>query len=236
MSGLVARRAPHLLLLLCSLSAFAADSSLATVTGRVFDVYHRPVRSARVATMSRITEAGHTRIVAAMSAKVDDAGMYRLAVPPGRYILAVLPPPQPVDFATVFPAYFQDAVNFDKAQPLDLKAGEIRPFVDFLLLDVESHRLSGQVKGLNRQWGGAAVTLSKSAGFTDVLSVVQTDPLGRFEIDHVPAGSYILKAVAPVRVPNGVLRWPRDESIGVEVQVRQPEIQGIQIQLLSAAR
>jgi len=229
-------RAAYLLLVLWSLPAFAADASNATITGRVFDVYHRPVRSARVASMTRLTIAGRTRIVATTSATVDSAGMYRLTLPAGRYVLAVLPPPQAVDFATMFPAYFQDAVEFNKAQPVDLKAGEIRPFVDFLLLDVESHRLTGEVKGLDRQWGGAGVTLSKSSGFTDVLRVVLTDRLGRFEIDHIPAGSYTLKAFAPASVPKGILRWPRDESVAVQVDVRQPEIHGIQIHLDSAAR
>ena len=214
--------AAYLLLLLCSLPASAADSSLATVTGRVFDVYHRPVPGARVATMVRFP--GSARINEGTSVVVDGAGMYRLSLPPGRYILAVLPPAHPLDFATVFPAYFRDTIEFDKAQSINLSPGDIRPFVDFLLLDVESHQLQGEVKEVPAGAGLITVALTASSGFQNPLQVVRVDSLGRFHFDHVPAGSYDLQAF-----------WGYGRSF-VHVEVRQPEIHGIQIHLHGAAR
>src|SRR5215469_15154401 len=108
--------------------ALAAAAQPATITGRVFDVYHRPVRLARVATMEQHIELGKPRLIAGTQATVDDAGMYHLSLPAGRYVLAVLPPPDGMDHATVFPAYLQDNVEFAKAQPIEVTAGEIRPF------------------------------------------------------------------------------------------------------------
>src|SRR5690242_15742761 len=90
----------------CAVLVLAAGAQPAVITGRVFDVYHRPVRSATVATMERKLVGGREQIVPGMRASVDDEGMYRLSLPPGRYILAVLPPPRGMDHATVFPAYF----------------------------------------------------------------------------------------------------------------------------------
>jgi hypothetical protein len=208
--------------LVCAIFALALYAQPATVTGRVFDVYHRPVRGSRVATMARL---GAARVVAETSAVVDDAGMYRLSLQPGRYILAVLPPPHPLDFATVFPAYLPDTVEFDKAQPISVGPGEIRPFVDFLLLDVESHRLQGEVKEIPAGAGAITVALSPSSGFLDPIQIVPADSLGRFHLDHVPAGSYELQA-----------SWASSRSASVRVEVRKPEIRGIEIHLRAAAR
>jgi len=223
MSRLSAKPAWYLLLLLCSLPALAAD---ATITGRVFDVYHRPVRGARVATMARQNISGQERIVERTSATVDDAGMYRLSLAPGRYILAALPPPHALDFATVFPAYFPDTVEFSRAQAIELAPGELRPFVDFLLLDVESHRLEGEIVGMPKGLGTISVALSHTQGYVDPLETVAADSQDRFHFDHVPAGIYELTAVTP-----GGAR-----SAPVRIEVGKPEIHGIQIHLRAAAR
>jgi hypothetical protein len=226
MSLLITKRTLSLFVFLCCLSAFAADSSLATITGRVFDIYHRPVRGARVATMVRQTVAGQDRIVAQTSAVVDDAGMYRLSLAPGRYILAALPPLRALDFPTVFPAYFQDTVEFDQARPVDLTPGELRPFVDFLLLDVEGHRLEGEVTGIPPSSGAVSVALSRTQGYLEPLEVTVADAQGNFHFDHVPAGVYDLRAVLAAGT----------RSAPVRVEVRKPEIRGIQIHLRGAAR
>jgi len=212
--------------LACALFALALYAQPATITGRVFDVYHRPVPGARVATMSRQAESGQQRIVAQSSATVDDAGMYRLLVAPGRYVLAVLPPPRALDFPTVFPAYFQDTLEFNKAQHLDLTPGELRPFVDFLLLNVESHRLEGEITGIPKRITAMSVALSNATGYVEPLEVASADSQGRFHFDHVPAGFYELTAV----VPGG------GRSAPVHVEVRKPEINGIQIHFHGAAR
>ena len=217
----------YFLLSLCTLPAFAAD---ATVTGRVFDVYHRPVRGARVATMQTWFADGRKRSytlrLPEKETPVDDAGNYRLSLPPGRYTLAVLPPPRVLDFATVFPAYYQDTVDFDKSQPIDLSPGELRSFVDFLLLEVESHRLEGEVTGTSKRTGAVSVALSHTQGYVDPLETVAADSQDRFHFDHVPAGIYELTAVTP-----GGAR-----SAPVRIEVGKPEIHGIQIHLRAAAR
>lgn len=226
-----------LLCLLCAASGFAADPQAATLTGRVFDDYHRPVRSARVATMERRLVNGQQRLVAGAQATVDEAGMYRLTLPPGRYILAALPPPGLLDFTTVFPAYFQDTTDFAQARPIDLGPGEIRPFTDFLLFDVESHRLAGQVTGIPKGWGSAAVVLCSASGYTGPLQVAATEAGGRFHFDHVPAGVFDLTVTGPAADLAGL------ESSGclaqsgrLRIEVAKPETIGLRIHLASPPR
>jgi len=209
--------------LLCfglAFTAFAAEP--ATITGRVLDVYHRPVRAASVVTIDRRRAAGKLQSIPGARATVDVAGQYRLALPPGRYLLAVTPPPGGTDFATVFPAYFQDTVEIDQAKPIELRPGEVRPFVDFLLLDVESHRIAGEVTPAPGR--AISVSLYATTGFVEALRTVETDARGHFRIEHVPAGSYELRA--------GQSAWYGS----VHIDVVQPEITGIQIHLQADAR
>ena len=215
---------PAALSLACVLFTAAASAQPAVITGRVFDVYHRPVKSATVATVSRKGGEGREQIVPGIRAFVDDTGMYRLSLPPGRYLLAVLPPPQGTDHATVFPAYFQDTTDFSKAQPIDVGAGEIRPFTDFLLLEVESHRLSGRVTAMTRGTTRIDVVLRGVSGYTDPLRTTTTDNRGQFRFEHIPAGSYEVTASA-----GGM-------SGGVHVELAAPEVGGIQIHLHPASR
>ena len=202
----------------------AAGAQPATITGRVFDVYHRPVKLATVSTMEHKVIDGREQVVAGTRASVDAAGMYRLSLPPGRYILAVLPPPQGMDHAAVFPAYFQDTTDFSKAQPIDVGAGEIRPFTDFLLLEVESHRLSGRVTGAARGTTRIDVVLRGASGYTGPLRTTTADNRGQFRFGHIPAGSYELTASAG------------DMSGGVHVDLAAPELSGIRIHLRPASR
>lgn len=223
--------------LACALFAIVSAAQPATVTGRVFDTYHRPVKQATVATMERKITDGKEHLVPALTAIVDDAGMYRLSVPAGRYILAVLPPPHGLDRAVVFPSYFQDASEFDKAQPVDVSPGEIRPFTDFLLLEVESHSLSGRVTGLQKRWGAAGIGLSFASGYAGTLLETLTDRRGRFQFDHVPAGSYILKAFAPAWSHEGApLLWGGEAVGTIQIDVGAPKIDDLRIHLHRVAR
>jgi hypothetical protein len=212
------------MLLACAIlfaSASALGQQPATITGRVFDSFHRPVPGARVVPMERRVEKGKPRLVPGQpQALVDSAGMYRLPVPPGRYTLAVIPPATPLDFAAAFPAYLGDIVDAEQAPSIDVHAGELRPFVDFLLLEVEPHRVSGHVIGGKTP---VTVTLYAASGYAGPLRTVVTDNQGRFVFDRIPAGSYELKATGPGY-----------GSIHIELQA--PEIRDLQIQLRPGAR
>ena len=217
--------------LLVSASALAQEP--ATITGRVFDAYHRPVPSARVVPMERRVEAGKLRLIAGNpQAVVNAAGMYRLSLPPGHYLLAVTPPPKPLDFATIFPAFLGDIVDAETAPSIDVKPGELRPSVDFLLLEVESHRVTGKVTGIPPEWLGSfvKVSLHAASGYTGTLRTVRAGTSGDFLFDHLPAGSYELTADGPATAGNA----PRYGSIHLDVAA--PEITGIQIHLHAATR
>jgi len=174
---------------------------------------------AQVVTMEPKVINGKMRLVAGAKAAVDHIGMYRLTVPAGRYVLAVTPPPHPLDFTTIFPAYLGDNVDFEKAPSIEVRPGELRPSTDFLLLAVESHRIAGRVDG------AAVVTLSSSSGYTEPLQTTMTDSRGEFHFDQVPAGSYRLEA------SSGDSR-----SGSVQVNLAAPEIGDVRIHLHAVTR
>jgi len=209
---------------LCLASALAGAQEPAIITGRVFDSFHRPVPNARVTPMERREINGKLAFNAGSAqATVDTAGMYRLSLPPGRYTLAVLPPSQPLDFAAVFPAYLGDIVDAEKAPVIEVRSGELRPFVDFLLLEVEPHRVSGRVSGINQ--ASVTVTLYAASGYAGPLRTVVTDKQGEFVFDRIPAGSYELKAAGPPA-------WYGS----FHIDVRAPEIGNVRIHLRPDAR
>ena len=231
----------HLLFFVCALAGFAADPQTATITGRVFDVYHRPVKATQVVPIERRVERGHVWLVPGIpSAAVDEAGMYRLSLAPGGYLIAVTPPPRALDFATVFPVYFPDTTEPDKAQAIVLRPGEVRPFVDFLLLDTEPHAIAGRVTDAPASWTAPAVAVSlyASSGYAGPLQTVLTDHEGHFQLHQVPAGSYELVAAGPalgLRGLDPVLgNGPRYGHIYVEVSL--PEVGGLQIVLQDTVR
>jgi hypothetical protein len=188
--------------------------------------------------MDRQDAQGQVRLISGkFQAVVDGAGTYQLSLPAGRYILAVTAPPHPLDFTTVFPAYLGDIVDFDKAPSVEVRPGELRPFTDFLLLEVESHRVRGEVTGVPKKWGGAAVILSSGSGYSGPLQVVMTGATGQFHFDHVPGGSYKLEALGPVAQIVGLdVLWGHEKSGSVHLDVQAPEIDGLRIHLHAAPR
>ena len=205
-------------------SAFASAQQPATITGRVFDSFHRPVPNARVAPMEHRKIEGKLRLVAGQpQAVVNSTGMYRLSLLPGRYTLAVLPPPKPLDFAAVLPAYLGDVVDGEKAPFIEVRAGELRPFVDFLLLEVEPHRVSGEVIGMDH--ASVAVTLYATDGYAGPLQSVMAGKEGGFVFDRIPAGSYELRAAGPPALYGSV-----------HIDVQAPEMRNVRIQLRPGAR
>jgi hypothetical protein len=83
-----------------------------------------------------------------------------------------------------------------------------------------------------------AVSLSSSNGYTGPLQIVLAGAYGQFVFDRIPAGSYQLNAAGPVTSINGLEpRLDKSPWYGsVHLDVRAPEISGIQIHLRAAAR
>jgi hypothetical protein len=230
----------YLLCLALAATGWAAGPDAATITGRVFDTYHRPVPAAVVVTIERRTDHGRVWIFPSKpAAVVDKKGMFQLTLPPGSYRLAAAPPPRTLDFTTIFPVYYRDTLDPNQAQAVVLRAGELRPFIDFLLIEQEPHQLAGRVTDVPAEWksGAVAVLLYASSGYAGPLRTVLTDADGRFRMEQVPAGSYSLIAAGPVVRLDGLNpllgSHPRYGSVAVALSA--PELDRIQIPLRPGA-
>ena len=226
----------YLLLLLLASLGWAAGPDTATITGRVFDTYHRPVPGAVVVTVKSRTGHGGTWVVPSKPAVVvDKKGMFQLSLPAGSYRLAATPPPQALDFTTIFPVYYRDTLDPNQAQAVVLRPGELRPFIDFLLIEQEPHELAGRVTDAPADWknGAIAVSLYASSGYAAPLRTVLAGADGRFQMEQVPAGSYRLVGAGPVVRLDGLNPVLRDHPRygTIQVTLSAPELHGLRIPL-----
>src|SRR5262245_14058814 len=118
----------------------------ATISGRVVDRFGEAVAALRVAAQTAGTDPANPTTVA--SAETDDAGEYRIAgLPAGKFLVAVnnirsVTTPRVVagmqGFATMpelVRTYYPGAATSGEGEQLDVKAGEERSDIDFVVAD-----------------------------------------------------------------------------------------------------
>jgi hypothetical protein len=108
---------------------------------------------------------------------------------------------RPLAFATMF---FPNAPTSTQAQVLAIGSGEERGSVDFQLHPVPSSTVSGTATGPDGAVPNLQVTLVPSAA-SDTATSIETftgfsDQQGRFTVEGVPPGQYVLRAMRVPRV------------------------------------
>jgi hypothetical protein len=192
---------------------FTADVALprgAAIYGRVFDQFGEPVAGTRVqALRSRIVDGRRRLQSVGAGDQTDDTGAYRVyGLPPGDYfITASAGPPDAVRRDP--PVYYPGTASFAEAQPVTLGAGGDTA-ADFQLMPVRNARVSGVVLNASGNPIEAMVQLTSEAvgigfavegsSFRPAMMISgDTGPDGRFTLDNVPPGPYVLRANSSIQ-------------------------------------
>jgi len=174
-----------------------------TIAGRLFDEYGDPVEGVVVRAMQVRYRDGRRQLIAAMAARSDDLGRYRLgSLQPGRYVIsASVGQVDIMEGASDFPGYgttyFPGTPDTATAQFVQLRGGDDTVDASFALARMTVVKVSGQ--GLDAAGepitGGLSLIPSRRGG--GIVSAPMGARIGRdgsFEFPAVAPGDYVLHA------------------------------------------
>ncbi len=200
----------------------------AVIVGRVLDEDGDPMPRTDVSVLRYGYTLGRRRLETAASGTTNDLGEYRVPdLLPGSYLVAVNPTPDFSNLAAVpaakpdsaskqetayVPTYYPGTTDRSQAALLELHAGDETP-VNFNLAPSATFHVRGSLATSTRT-GTGAVLMLRPKDFNAEFTAAQVDKEGKFEIAHVPPGSYTLITVTgnadapqiaqqPLEVTNG---------------------------------
>jgi hypothetical protein len=163
----------------------------AAISGRVFDENGLPVRGARVSAV-QYAQVNRQRQLRQWKGdtETNELGEYRIfELPAGRYYLSVTPGKLAEWDRRYSARLYPDAVNPERAEPVDVRAGEERSGRDFRLAPQEGVTIAGR---LARTVAGHVSLYLRSVEYVD-YSIPVTQQGDSFTIAHVPPGNYTLR-------------------------------------------
>jgi hypothetical protein len=201
---------------------------LGVMTGRVVDQAGQPLRAVDIALLTVRIEDGLRQTSTARSASTDDRGMYRLwDLQPGKYYVKAAgrrggtylyvgdTTPQLFAEESFAPVYFGGGRTLDSAALVDVEAGaEAR--ADFALKLEPAYKIRGSLTNFVSR---DAVHFELLSGDEDVSAsrVTMNADTGRFEIQDVVPGSYILHAALEERSAEVAVNVSRSDVNGVSL-------------------
>jgi len=178
-------------------------SPLGAIYGRVLDVAGQPIENVPVRLIRKSVREGHRRWDLFGSAESDEDGRFRFqSLTPGSYYLAAGPGIQPElrllardpKPKTGYPSlYYPNAPDLSSASPIQLVGGQ-QAETDFSMPAVPAYHISGTLalSGSLPEQGVGLQILNQSGENLSIPTRVHLDT-GTFDIDAIPAGSYVLK-------------------------------------------
>ena len=176
---------------------------LSAISGRVIDAAGQPIERISVRLTCRTLRNGRKAWEPRGMAETDEDGHFRFpSLMPATYYVAVGPSQSEGKIlasgekpATGFPhVYFPGVPDLASAAPIQLAAGQ-QYEADFSLAAVPVYSVTGSITGAPPEHGVGLMTLTPS-GDDLMLPTKINSELGTFSLDAVPAGTYILKAMA----------------------------------------
>lgn len=167
------------------------------VTGRVTDTDGLPIEGAMVQVLGTYVANGKRMPLPQLMSRADEDGNFRIAgLTAGRYNIVVHPGRNVFGGGGLLPArqgfpvsvYYPGAPDISSASPLDIGAGKTME-VDFSIKPVAVYKLAFRVTGGSEREN---VQLLDASGQNSFLSARRL-PGGSYEVEDVPAGSYILR-------------------------------------------
>ncbi len=192
-------------------------SPQSAIWGRVTDANGQPVERVPVRLTAKAVRDGRKHWETRGQQQTDEDGRYRFAnLMPGTYYVAAGPAsdqtrilPGAEKQKTGYPSmYYPGVPDLASASPIQLAAGQ-QAEADFSTTAGPVYHVSGSIAGYPQQQGVGFQFLSQSG---DDLSVpirfnMET---GRFDVDNVPPGNYIVKAFSQVGEPVASRRVARE--------------------------
>lgn len=200
----------------------------AVITGKVVDEDGDPVAGVIVQVLGEMWQRGKLRYLPRGAANTNDLGEFRSAnLSPGKYYLCAQrmnymrmnePPPAPgkPDIRPIRTCY-PDAVTFDAATPLEIKAGQDLSGIDIRLHSAQTYHVRGKVVGNVPAGDAQQVTVNLLARdeqmfFFGNQSMVSKDQ--SFDIPGVAPGSYTLSVMVMSGKVQGLAQQPVDVGAG----------------------
>jgi hypothetical protein len=173
------------------------------IYGKVTDAAGQAIEHIPVRLTARALREGRVVWEPRGMQETDDDGHFRFAnLMPGTYYLAMGPSNTQRDLlapgempTSGYPElYYPGVPELSGAAPLQVVPGQ-QMQADLSMSAVPVYRVSGNVVGQPRE-RAAAVMASTAAGEQTLISTASNPELGTFTLRGLPAGSYVLKAVA----------------------------------------
>jgi len=173
--------------------------------GRITDAAGQPIEYVPVRLAEQIVRDGRQHQEMRNTVESDEDGRFRLAnLAPGTYYVAAGPGQMEMRLVirdekpkTGYPmVYYPGVPDLASATPIQLTAGQ-QAQADFSLATVPVYHVSGTVGGFAADQGVLLQVLDPSGEQIQVPSQLHQDT-GTFEINAIPAGSYVLKASSQI--------------------------------------
>jgi Carboxypeptidase regulatory-like domain/Polysaccharide lyase family 4, domain II len=179
----------------------------AIVTGRVFDEDGDPMAEVDMVAWRPTYSPGGIRWENAATQRTNDLGEYRMSgLFPGKYLVSATPGPGIENVSTqlkdpsappgpdlaYFTTYYPNVAERLQATPLEIHPADDLS-LDFSLTRVPASTIHGTVANLDR--GSKAVVSMHMSEDEQFLTQIDVDKNGKFEIKHVPPGTYTILAL-----------------------------------------
>jgi hypothetical protein len=216
---------------------------MGVISGRVADETGEPIAKTSVYAMQFGLRQGARRLIPffvpeeccwrGSHTSTDENGQYSLVLPPGEFVIMGLSRetwPLESDTTQVFsypPSFYPGVVEPAEAQRIKLGVGQEVGNIDFALVPARTARVSGTVvNAAGTRVANEPVTLSQEmmgphGGSTFSPNTAQTGPDGRFSVNNVQTGEYLL-AVRSAAAPD----QPAQEARQM-IQVAGADIDGL---------